>query len=146
MIFLADVRARLEAQVGELAGRIEDAARFGQLMEKGQAPQNTPAAFVLPGPIVGSSANTMAGATIQPFRETVMVVLFVRHGDDQRGGRGIAGLTPIARSVVEAIVGWAPDTAVGVFVLERGELVGSAAGTLVYELHFAIEDQLRILA
>lgn len=146
MIYLADVQARLEAEVELLAGRIDGAARFGQLMETGQAPQNTPAAFVLPGPITGGKAEAMTGLTVQEIREGVSVVLFVRTTDDVRGERGVAGLTPIARAVAEAIVGWAPEDATGVFTLDRAELVGSSAGTLVYELTFAIDDQLRIAA
>ncbi len=37
------------------------------------------------------------------------------------------------------------DEAVGVYRLSRGELVSLSAGTLTYQLDFAIEDQLRIV-
>ncbi len=146
MIRLSEVHARIEALVGELAGRIGDAARFDQLVEAGQAPQNTPAAFVLPGPIAGGRAQAMSGMFVQDFRETAIVVLFVRATDNPRGDKAIAGLTPLARAVVQAVAGWAPEGAVGVFALDHGEFVGSSRGALVYELRFAIDDQLRIAA
>lgn len=144
MIRLADIRERLEAQLPEIAGRLGDAASFDKLVANGQAPQNTPAAFVLPGPIRGGASQAMTGLFVQDFRETVVIVLFVRSVDNPRGDKAVAGLTPLARDVVQAVAGWGPTEAPGVFVLEQGEFAGTSQGVLVYELRFAIEDQLRI--
>lgn len=146
MIRLEDIKARIEDRVDALAGRIEDAARFDVLMQAGQAPQNTPAAFILPGPIVGGRTQAMTGMFVQDFRETAIVALFVRATDNPRGDKAIAGLTPLARALVEAVAGWGPEDAVGVFVLDQAEFVGSSQGALVYELRFGIDDQLRIAA
>ena len=48
MIRLTEVLARLEELVPDLAGRLEGAARFGELVETNHLPQQTPAGFVLP--------------------------------------------------------------------------------------------------
>ena len=46
--------------------------------------------------------------------------------------------------MIEAICGWAPDGMVGVFRLSRGGIVSFTGGTLVYQIEFAVGDQLRI--
>ena len=46
--------------------------------------------------------------------------------------------------LIEAIVGWAPENSVGVFRFVRAELVSSSQGTFIYQIDFAIADQLRI--
>jgi hypothetical protein len=148
MIRLDEVRDRVKARVPAFAAasRMGNAAQFSTLVESNQTPQVTPAAYVLPGPIQGGAANAMAGAFLQSFRETVIVVLFVKVAGDARGGKAIDEITPLIRQVVEAVAGWAPADAVGVFVLVSGELVGSQRGHLIYQLDFALEDQLRIVA
>lgn len=147
MIRLDDVLARVKAVVPAFAAdsRLGNAAQFSTLIEGNQTPQVTPAAFVLPGPLQGGAANAMAGAFVQDFRETVILVLFVKVAGDARGGRAIDEITPLIRQVVLAIAGWAPADATGVFVLASGELVGSQRGHLIYQLDFALEDQLRIV-
>jgi hypothetical protein len=65
---------------------------------------------------------------------------------DALGDRGLDEVTPLVRSVIEAVVGWGPATAPGVFVLSRGELVGSQDSTLIYQLDFSLDDQLRIFS
>lgn len=145
MIRLDEVRTRLAEAVAGLAdSRIGNAAQFSALVEANQTPQQTPAAYVLPGSIQGGAAEVSAGVFRQDFRETVIVVLFVKVAGDARGGRALEEITPLIRSVVNAIAGWAPADAVGVFALGSGELVGSQRGHLIYELNFALLDQLRI--
>ncbi|MGB3165637.1 MAG: hypothetical protein WBA68_02560 [Alteraurantiacibacter sp.] len=146
MIRLDEVADRLQAEIEAFASdtRIGNAAQFSTLVEKNQTPQVTPAAFVLPGPLQGGQAQAMTGAFVQNFSETVIVVLFVKVAGDARGGRAIDEITPLIRQVVEAVAGWAPEDAVGVFTLANGELVGSQRGHLIYQLNFALNDQLRI--
>lgn len=148
MIRLDDVRERIAAQVAAFASdsRIGNAAQFSALVENNQTPQVTPAAYVLPGPLQGGDAKLSTGVFIQDFRETVIVVLFVKVAGDARGGKAIDEITPLIRQVVDALAGWAPENAVGVFVLGSGELVGSQRGHLIYQLDFALDDQLRILS
>ena len=52
----------------------------------------------------------------------------------------------LIRQVLDAVAGWGPDDAVGVFELARGSLLHNRDGRLVYQLDFAIDDQLRIFA
>ena len=46
--------------------------------------------------------------------------------------------------VIEAVCGWAPDDAIGVFELRSAELVGAKDGALIFQLEFTLNDQLRI--
>lgn len=145
MFRLDDVAARIEAKVPALAGRIENAGQFAVLVERGQLPQVTPAAFVLPGGLSGGAVSALSGMFVQAFDETVSVVLVDRVAADPRGSRAIDGMTPLVRAVVDGLAGWGPDEAIGIFALQSGELVGSQAGTLIFQLDFILSDQLRIM-
>lgn len=144
MFRLDDVRARIEERVPSLAGRMENAGQFAQLVERNQLPQVTPAGFILPGGLVGGQAEAMTGMFIQTFDETVSIVLADRVAGDANGGKALDGMTPLVRDVVNAVCGWGPDGAIGIFILRSGELVGSQAGVLVFQLDFSMSDQLRI--
>ncbi|MCC7097271.1 MAG: hypothetical protein IT472_08840 [Thermomonas sp.] len=138
------IRARIEARVPALAGRLESAAEFGQLVENNRLPQHTPAGFVLPGALVGGIANAAAGLFTQSVAETAIVVLVVRQVRDALGGAAVAEAAPIVVDVIKAVAGWGPDDAPGVFTLGRAELVGSQDQALVYQIDFTLDDQLRI--
>lgn len=144
MIRIAEVMARINAQVPELSGRVENAGRFAEIVERNQVPQVTPAAFVLPAGLAGGKAEAGAGLFIQSFRETVSVVLFVRVAGDPTSARAIDEATPILRKVVTGVVGWAPADAIGIFVLSQAELVGATRGVLTFQVDFELDDQLRI--
>ncbi|MEQ1499142.1 MAG: hypothetical protein ABL914_10810 [Novosphingobium sp.] len=144
MIRIDEVRARIEELVSDLKGRLEGAAQFAELIDKNRMPQVTPAGFVLPGGLTGGGAEMMAGKFVQNFREGVIVVVMVRVAGDPLAMRAIDEASPIIRAVVQAICGWGPDDAPGVFVLERGELVGAKDGALIYQIDFSLNDQLRI--
>ena len=94
--------------------------------------------------MTGGTAKLSTGKFIQDFRESVIVVLVLRSAGDPLAMRAIDEASPIVRQVVEAVCGWGPDDAPGVFVLERAELVGAKQGALVFEMSFALDDQLRI--
>jgi hypothetical protein len=144
MIRIDDVRARIEARVPALAGKMGNAGQFSQLVERNQMPQHTSAGFVLPGGLQGGSVNAISGLFVQGFAETVIVVLASRVANDPTGERATDELTPLVRNVIEAVCGWGPADAPGIFTLGSGELVGTEAGTLVYQLNFLLSDQLRI--
>jgi len=144
MIRVDEVRARIEERVPALAGRIGTAGEFARLVGANQLPQQTPAAFVLPGALAGGAATAGTGLFRQSFAEGVNVVLVVRVAGDATGARGVDEITPLIRAVVTAVVGWVPDGALGTFVLGHGDLVGTEAGSLVYQLDFTLDDQLRI--
>ena len=140
---IAQVIARLQAQVPALAGRVEGAADFTDLKRRNALPQQTPAAHVLPLGLRGGRADAASGAFTQMFDETIAVLLTVR-SHDRTGARALEDVAPLIRAIVEAIAGWAPNDEVGVFALGRGQLVNMSAGTFVYQVDFSITDQLRI--
>jgi len=143
------VRARL-ADMEALAGRIEPAASLSDLIAQNRLPQVTPAAFVLPLGLRGGKADAAAGLYRQQLAEMLGVVLIIRSAGDATGARGADQLTPLRNAVIRRIVGWAPpsdwtgDETIGVFTLSRGELLSLRAGALVYQLDFAVDDQVRI--
>ena len=150
MIHTEAVRDRIEAKIPDLAGRIKFAAEWAKVIETGQMPQSDFAGFVLPGLLSAGNANASAGAFTQALQETVLVVLCRRVTDDPTGGKAIDAIRPFAAAAIRAIAGWEPPVAegesspVGVFEFAQGELVGAVDGTLVLELHFRLNDQLRI--
>lgn len=138
------VISRLEAQVAELQGRVEGAGNFAELTRSKRLPQVTPAAHVLPMGFVGRGADASAGAFTQVIEEAVAVILTVR--DQGQSTKAIlADLRGFLMRIIEAVAGWAPVEAIGVFRFVRGSLISSAQGTFIYQLDFAITDQLRIL-
>jgi hypothetical protein len=137
------VKDRLEA-ISALAGRVHGAARLAQLTERGAQAQASTAAFVLPLGLRGGSADAVTGMFRQALDRLVGVVLMVRNVGDATGAAAQAELEPLIEAVIGAIAGWAPDEAIGVYKLARGELVSIAAGTVTYQLDFALDDQLRI--
>lgn len=144
MIRVDEVRARIEERVPALVSRIGNAGQFSQLVERNQMPSHAVAAFVLPGTLQGGNADLSVGLFRQAFQESVIVVLAVRVANDPTGEKATDEITPLVRDVITAVCGWGPDTAPGAFVLGAGDLVGTQAGTLVYQLDFLLSDQLRI--
>jgi hypothetical protein len=144
MIRLDDVRERVEAQVPALAGRLGNAGDFANLIENNRLPQVTPAGYVLPGGLLGGRADVVTGMFRQSFQETVIVVLVCRVAGDPLGNAALDEVTPLVREVIPAVVGWAPADAIGVFELRQAELIGAKDGALVFQIDFALNDQLRI--
>jgi hypothetical protein len=144
MIRLDDVRTRIEGAVPELAGRLGNAGDFANLVETSQLPQVTPAGYVLPGGIQGSEPDVTSGLFRQSFREVVSVILVSRVAGDPLSSKAIDELAPFVRTVVAAVCGWGPADAIGVFQLVQAELVGAKGGALIFQIDFALNDQLRI--
>lgn len=144
------VRDRI-ADIADLGGRISPAASLSELMQRGQAPQVCPAAFILSAGIRGGSVEAMAGLFKQDVVETVGIVLFLRAAGDATGAKASDQLVPLRNAVITRIVGWSPQSdwlegeSVGAFRLGRGELISLSAGLLTYQLDFVFDDQLRIL-
>jgi hypothetical protein len=144
IIRLPDVAARIAERVPALAGRLDNAGQFSQVIEQNLFPQQSPWGFVLPGGLAGGSAEYATGLFVQSLVESVIVVLLVQVAGDPFGGKALDEVTPLVRDVVFGVVGWGPDDAPGVFVLRSAELTGSMAGWIFYEVTFALDDQLRI--
>lgn len=145
----AAVNDRLSG-ITAIAGRIQPAASLSDLMNRNQAPQVCPAAFVLPAGIRGGSVDAMAGLFKQDIAEVLSIVLFLRAAGDATGGRMTDALVPLRNDVIRAIVGWSPQSdwlegeTVGEFRLSRGELISLSSGLLTYQIDFALNDQMRI--
>ncbi len=140
---VAEVMTRLKALVPGLARRVEGAADFAELMRRNALPQQTPAAHVLPLGLQGGREDAIAGAFRQDVVEVVGVLLTLRTFS-QTGAATLPELNLLIRDVINAVAGWGPAEAVGVFRLARGHLVTMSAGTIVYQIEFSISDQLRI--
>ncbi len=142
MFRIDEFSERLKARVPDL--EIQNAGQFARLIESNQLPQFRKGAFVLPGRLSGGQVQTLTGFYAQAVTEGVSVVLVVRVASDPTGARALDEITPLIRSVVNAVCGWGPADAPGVFVLASGELVGSQQGALIFQLDFSLMDQLRI--
>lgn len=142
---LADtVIARLMDKVPDLQRRIQGAASLVQLMQENKLPPVTPAANVIASGLVGGQAAAGSGAFTQAFDETISVFLTFRNVQGT-GSRALDLFDTVKWAVIRALCGWAPSDTVGVFRLVSGRVVNMAAGTLIYQIDFAIGDQLRIL-
>ena len=142
MFRLDEFSERLKARVPDL--EIQNAGQFARLIESNQLPQFRKGAFVLPGRLSGGQVQTLTGFYAQAVTEGVSVVLVVRVASDPTGAKALDEITPLIRSVVNAVCGWGPADAPGVFALTSGELVGSQAGALIFQIDFSLLDQLRI--
>lgn len=140
---LAEVIARLIAEVPALAGRVQGAADFAELVKRNALPQHTPAAHVLPLGWRGDGGEAAAGFFTQMVEETVAVIVTFRAPGGSAPG-DLPDIDALLRAVIGGIAGWGPEEAVGVFRLLRGGLVHAGPGVLVYQIDFAIADQLRI--
>ena len=75
---LAEITARIEERVPQLAGRVKGAADLAALMRDNQLPQQTPAAHLLPLGLQGGRGESGAGLYTQMVEEAVGVVLSFR--------------------------------------------------------------------
>jgi len=144
MIRVDDVRQRIEAQVPALVDRLGNAGDFANLVDHNRLPQQTPAGYVMPGGLRGGQADAVAGMFRQAFDEVVIVVLVTRVAGDPLASAAIDEISPLARDTIQAVAGWGPADAIGVFQLAQAELVGAKDGALVFQIDFALNDQLRI--
>lgn len=144
LLRLDEVRARIEAQVPDLNGKLGNAADFAELVDKNLLKQHGTGGYVLPGGLAGGRADVISGLFRQAMGVIVKVVLAVRVAGDPLRDKAIDAATPLATDIITAVAGWAPDDAVGVFELVRGELVGATGGVLLFEIDFRLNDQLRI--
>lgn len=143
-MLIEDLIARLKERVPDFSGRVEGALNLAELMAAGALPQTTPAANVLSVGLQGGTPDAAAGLFRQPYEEVFGVMLTFR-SNTPVGKRAFDRVEEIKRAVIEAVAGWVPSDQFGPFRLARGTLVNFSAGTLVYQIDFAIGDQLRII-
>ena len=131
----------------QLTRRVEGAAELSELVKRKALPQASPSAFVLPlGLHAANQGDAGAGAFTQMVDEVFGVVLFVRASGDITGGRALPSIDMLVWAVIEAVCGWGPEDAIGVFHLRRGQLLSAEAGAVIYQLDFGLQSQVRIVA
>ena len=140
-MFVEAVKARLSDAVPALR-TVEGAANLAALMASNGLPQQTPAAHVVTLGIQGGDEEAMAGAYIQSVTEVVGVIVTWRMV--VQTDRAVADVEMLIDEITQAVAGWEPEGAMAPFRLLRGQLVTMNKGTLVYQLDFAIPNQLRI--
>ena len=136
------VKERLETRLSEFAGRIETSVDLTKLLNDRGIPQNS-TAFVVPIGLQGRRAPDATGIFMQDYVETIGVLLVAR-SYDQTGSQALEKLRPSIQQVMEALAGWSPGSAFGVFELRQGNVAGISGGALFYMIEFSINDQLRI--
>lgn len=126
--------------------RVHGAAKLGQLTERGplQVQAGQAMAFVLPLGLSGGQETAATGLFRQAVDRMVGVVLGLKNLSDTTGEAGLIELEPLVDEVIAQIVGRAPDGAIGTLRLVKGELVSITAGTIQFQIDFALSDQLRI--
>ncbi|RJG46439.1 hypothetical protein [Mesorhizobium sp. DCY119] len=143
-MLVADLVAHLGTAVDPLKGRVEAAAEMSELIRRKALPQASPFAFVLPlGLHARSEGDASTGAFTQMVDEVFGVVLFVRASGDITGGKAMPTIDATVWAIIDAVCGWGPDEAIGVFHLRRGQLLSVEAGAVIYQLDFALQQQVR---
>ena len=144
MSLVADVKERILANVPDLAGAVEEAADLAELVRQGALPQKPRAAFVLPLGFDARQADAASGIYRQSIDDVIGVVLVAQTAGDAKAQRALATIDALKDAVLAAVCGWAPVGAIGDFTARRGRLVSVAAGTIIYQLDFALQNQLRL--
>lgn len=136
--------SRLQAEVLALGGRVQGALELGALVTNGAVPPTTPAAFVIPGGMIGGSAQAVSGAFVQGTEDVVQIILALRT-HQATGKSGIDPLKALIDACLASLCGWRPTPAApGVLTLQRAALVSMTAGLVVFQIDLSIQNQLRI--
>ena len=114
MLRMDDARARIEDRVPEIR-RFGNAADFAAVVASNRLPTTTPVAYVLFAGLHGGKPTASAGLFIQDYDEVLTVILADRITGDPTGDKALKDVAPLVAKVVEAVCGWAPDDAAGVF-------------------------------
>jgi len=146
MTLVADVKARIEAEVTDLAGRVEEVADLAVLVQKGGLPNRSPVAFVVDLGFDGGAADAAVNAFRQRVDNAIGVILYVEAAGDLKRRRALPTIDALKDALLDAVCGWAPADAIGDFTVRRGRLLSVAAGGVLYQIDFAIQDQLRVMS
>ncbi len=143
-MFVDEVIARIDGQVPDLANRTKSAADLSTLVSEGSLPQSPVAAFVLPlGFRNTSQGDASANAFTQMLVETIGILLVVRNANDITGAKSLPKFEALIDQLIVEIAGWQPSGAFGVFWVSRGQLISTNDGTVIYQLDFSIQKQVR---
>jgi hypothetical protein len=144
MTLVTDIATRIGSEVTALAGRVEFVAGLAALVEANALPQREVSAFVLPIGFDDRGGDAASGMYTQMVQEAVGVVLCVKALGDAGAKRAVEPIDALKDAVINALAGWGPDGAVGVLRATRGRMVSVTKGLVIYQLDFALIDQLRI--
>ncbi len=137
------VIAQLKAEVPFLQGRVEGALDLANLINTRKLSPYGTIAHVIPLTLRGGAPDAATGIFRQSFDKSISVLISIRT-NDRNGKKALADLDPNLRAIIDAIAGWAPNDEVGVFRLVSGRVVSMTHGAFIYQIDFAIQDQLRI--
>ena len=144
MTLVVNVATRISDQVPALKDRMDYVAALAALSAEGALPQREVAGFVVPLGFDDRGANAAAGMYTQMIVDTIGVVLCVKALGDAKAKRALVTIDSLVGDVLNAVAGWAPDNVAGVFTATRGRLLSVTKGLVIYQLDFALLDQLRI--
>lgn len=146
MLPVPEIIARLVAARPALTGRVGTSLQFSEALRTNTLAQVEFSAYLLPLALRGGAGTASTGVFQQPLDKLLSVLLVRRSISDPLGQRAADAFAEDIDAVVRAIAGWAPEDAIGVFELQRGELVSVAGGVATFQLDFSLNDQLRIFA
>ena len=140
---IAAIATRLAARVTVLAGRIGEAVSLADLMGQDRLPQQTPFAHIIPVRITSRPPGIIQGFYDQSIEREIAVVLTLRT-NDATGRTAVQGVGGLLDQIMLALAGWQPAGMFAPLVFRRADLLRADAGTFVYQITFAISDELRI--
>lgn len=138
----AAVIARIEGLVPALDGRVREAEDYVGMLRLKSMTSATGGAYVMPAGLRGGRATAAAGAFVQDIDEVIAVVILVP-APSKGFGRQAATAGGLIKDTINALAGWAPDDATGVFQVLRGAMINLGDAVLAYQLDFSISDQVR---
>jgi hypothetical protein len=140
------VAQRIGATVPALTGAIEGIADLAALISAGAMPQREVCAFVVPLGFDDRGGDSAVNAFTQMLDTSVGVVLSIKALGDATARKSLPTIDSLEVAVIATIAGWAPGNVAGVFRVMRGRLVSVEKGLVLYQLDFALTDQLRIIS
>jgi len=140
---IALIATRLAARVTTLAGRIGEAVSLADLMGQDRLPQQTPFAHIIPVRIPSRPPSIIQGSYDQPIEREIAVVLTLRT-NDATGRTAVQGVGGLLDQIILGLAGWQPTGMFAPLIFRRADLLRADAGTFVYQITFAISDELRI--
>ena len=157
-MFVDVIIERLDETVDALSGRVQRAADLSELLRTGGLPAAPVTAYVLPAGIRPlGPPDTAVGAWTQMVDEMFAVVIAVRVAGDLTGGKALPAIDRLLWAVIGCMAGHAPaqpeaepeepapPRVFGAFRLSRGVLLSAQAGLVIYQIDFALQQQVRII-
>jgi hypothetical protein len=140
------VADRIWTKVADLAGHVEGIAALAALVAEGALPQHDVCAFVCPLGFDDRGGDSAVNVHTQMLEDAIGVVLCIKARGDAKAKKALPTIDQLTNDVVDAIAGWSPNDAAGVFRVTRGRLLSAEKGLVLYQIDFALLDQLRIVS